>query len=67
MVQTNPSGLAAEGHDLCLYFNNTASYHTAYDINDFDNPHNLQLCTSLQDDITLADGSVIVLEGIGKV
>lgn len=39
----------------------------SYDIHDFDNPTDLQPCTSPQDDITLADGSVILPEGIGKV
>lgn len=39
----------------------------SYDINDFDNPRDLQPCTSPQDDITLADNSVILPEGIGKV
>ena len=39
----------------------------SYDIHDFDNPTDLQPCTSPQDDITLADGSIILPEGIGKV
>ena len=38
-----------------------------YDIHDFDNSKDLQPYTSSHDDITLADGSVILLEGIGKV
>ena len=39
----------------------------SYDIHDFDNSTDLQPCTSPQDDITLADGSVILPESIGKV
>ncbi len=39
----------------------------SYDIHDFDNPKDLQPCISPQDDITLADGSVILPEIIGKV
>lgn len=39
----------------------------SYDIYDFDNPKDLQPCTSPQDNITIAYGSVIYPEGIGKV
>ena len=69
MVQTNlpTSALATESYDSNWYFDNAASYHMSYDIHDFDNPIDLQLCTSPQDDITLADGSVILPEIIGKV
>lgn len=69
MVRTNlpTSALATGSHDSNWYFDNAASYHMSYDIHDFDNPTDLQPCTSPQDDITLADGSVILPEGIGKV
>lgn len=39
----------------------------SYDIHDFDNTNDLCLCTLPQNYITLANGSVIFLEGIGKV
>lgn len=67
MVWTNPLALAVRGHDPSWYFNNAISYNIFYDINDFNNLHDLQPCTSSQDDITLAYGSVILSEGIGKV
>ena len=67
MVRTNPSALAARGHDPSWYFDNATSYYMSYGINDFDNLHNLQPCTSPQDDITLVDRSVILPEGIEKV
>ena len=68
VVRTNPPSVLATGdHDSNWYFDNAASYHMSYDIHDFDNPNDLQPCTSPQDDITLADGSVILPEGIGKV
>ncbi len=61
------SALATRSHDSNWYFDNAASYHMVYDIHDFDNPTYLQPCTPPQDDITLADGSVIHPEGIDKV
>ncbi len=69
MVRTNPptSALATRSHDSNWYFDNAASYHMSYDIHDFDNLTDLQPCTSPKDNITLADGSVILPEGIGKV
>ena len=39
----------------------------SYDLKDFEDPTGLQPCISPQDDITLADGSVILPDGIGKV
>lgn len=67
MVRTNPpiSALATGTLDSNWYLT-MFSYHMSYDIHDFDNPTDLQHCTSPQDDITLADGSVILPEGIGK-
>ena len=69
MVETNlpTSALATGSHDSNWYFDNASSYHMSYDIHDFDNPTDLQPCTSPQDDITFADGSVILPEGIDKV
>lgn len=69
IVWTKPpiSALATGSHDSNWYFDNGASYHMSCDIHDFDNPKDLQPCTSPQDNITLADGSDILPEGIGKV
>lgn len=67
MVRTNPLALAARDYDSRLYFDNAASYHIFYNIHDFDNPYNLPPYISLQDDITLADKSVISSEKIEKV
>ena len=69
MVRTNlpTSALATGSHDSNWYFDNAASYHMSYDFHDFHNPKDLQPCTSPQDDITLADRSVILPEGIRKV
>ncbi len=69
MVQTNlpTSALATGSYNSNWYFDNAASYHMSYDIHNFDNPTDLQPYTSLQDDIALADGSVILPEDIGKV
>ncbi len=38
-----------------------------YNINDFESPDQLASCISPQDDITLADRSVILSDGIEKV
>lgn len=67
MVWIKPSALAARGNDPSWYFDNTAAYCISYDINNFDNLHDLQPCISPQDDITLANGSVILLEGKRKM
>lgn len=39
----------------------------SYDLTDFEDSAYLQPCISPQDDITLADGSVILPDGIGKI
>ena len=57
---TPASVLATGGHGKNWYFDNAASYHMSYDINDFDIAHDMRPCISPQDDITLADGSVIL-------
>lgn len=38
-----------------------------YDLADFDDPDALTQCHYPQDDITLADGSVILPDGIGTI
>lgn len=38
-----------------------------YNLRDFDNPIHLQPYISFLDDITLVDGFVIFLDGIGKI
>lgn len=65
--QPSPSALSTGSHDTSWYFDNAASYHMSYDLTDFEDPAHLQPCISPQDDITLADGSVILPDGIGKV
>lgn len=71
MVRGKPlapaSILATGGHDRNWYFDNAASYYMSFDINDFDIAHDMRPCVSPQDDITLADGSFILPDGIGKV
>ena len=61
------SALSTSTHDSSWYFDNAASFHMTYDSNDFETPEQLSLFISPQGDITLADGSVVVPDGIGKV
>lgn len=63
------SALSTGIYDISWYFDNAASYHMTYNINDFELPDQLVPCISPQEDITLAggDGSVILPDGIGKV
>ena len=61
------SALSTGTHDTSWYFDNAASYHMIYDINDFESLHQLTPCISPQDDITLVDGSIILPDGIGKI
>lgn len=68
MVRQPASSVLSTGkHDSSWYFDNAAFYHMSYDLTDFEDPFNLQPCTSPQDDITLANGSVILSNGIGKI
>lgn len=66
-ISSPTSALATGSFDSNWYFDNAASYHMSYDITDFENPNHLRPCVSPQDDITLADGSVILPDGIEKV
>ena len=59
--------LATGSHDPNWYFDNAASYHMTFDLADFDNADSLTQCRHPQDDITLADGSVILPDGIGTI
>ena len=61
------SVLSTESHDTSWYFDNAAFYHMSYDLKDFEDLTHLQTCISPQDNITLADGSVIFPDGIGKI
>ncbi len=68
MVRQPPSfALSTKTHDTSWYFENAAFYHMSYNLKDFEDPTHLQPCILLQDDITFADGSVILPDGIGKV
>lgn len=66
-MQSQGSVLATVHHGWDWYFDNAASYYMTYDLSDFKDPHSLTKCRRPQDDITLADGSVILPDGIGTV
>lgn len=57
------SALSTGTHDTSWYFDNASSYHMTYNINDIESPDQLASCISPQDDITLADGCVILSDG----
>ena len=59
--------LATGSHDPNWYFDNAASYHMTFDLANFDNADSLTQCRHPQDDITLADGSVILPDGIDTI
>ena len=67
VAQQKDVALAAGRHDTNWYFNNAASCHMTYDLTDFNDPDSLIKCRHPQDDITLADGSVILPDGIGTI
>ena len=66
IVQTKGRILATGGHDKNWYFDNAASYHMTFDLADFQESE-LTKCQHPRDDITLADGSTILPDGIGTV
>ena len=68
IIQQSPSSALSIGsHDTSWYFDNAVSYYMSYDLKDFKDPTYLQPCISPQDDIILADGSVILPDDIGKI
>ena len=67
IIQSKNSVLATGSHDWNWYFDNAASYHMTFDLADFIEPESLTKCQHPQDDITLADGSVILPDGIGTI
>ncbi len=66
-MQSKGAILATGQHNQDWYFDNTASYHMTYDLNNFKDPATLTKCRHPEDEITLADGSVVFPDGIGTV
>ena len=66
IAKTKGRILATRGHDKNWYFDNTASYHMTFDLANFQESK-LTKCQHPQDNITLADGSTILPDGIGTV
>lgn len=67
VVQNKSAVLATGQHDPNWYFDNAASYHMIYNLGNFNNPDSMIKCRHPQDNITLADGLVILPDGIGTV
>lgn len=59
--------LVIKSRNLKWHFNNAASYYVTHDLANFDDPNSLTQYCHLEDNITMADRSVILLNKIGTI
>lgn len=59
--------MATGDHDFNRYFSNEVSYYITYDLANFNDPDSLMQCRYLEDNITMANRSIMFLDKIGTI
>lgn len=67
VIQSEGAIITIGKHNPDWYFNNAAFYHITYNLNDFDDLSTLTKCCHPEDNIILADESVISPDRIGTI